>query len=301
MTDQTTIELASARYKCEAELWHIFPMMAAEAFTCFYIFFQQNLLSLFIFTILVHSALSITKFFNCSVFKPIYKLWPQTLFGKMSLCFVLAIVLAIQSKWLSAAYIFFYPPVIGLLVSVPGWLIIDGLFFKFGGVRPREWYIAYAMQADAQIAVLEMEKKFGPNSIECADSIACAAAVSSYLGNNDEAASQYRRAAAIRRSILGQDSPAVMDAEQELLNASLANFSAGIECFTYGNFRDALHLLRPYAEAGNTEAQCILGEIYRSDRLPPVDLKESVKWYQKAANQGDLQSPVQFGTLLQIR
>ena len=53
-----------------------------------------------------------------------------------------------------------------------------------------------------------------------------------------------------------------------------------------------IRLLRPFAEQGDSDAQFMLGKIYAygdalGERGVPQDSEEGIKWFLKAANQGD--------------
>ena len=47
-----------------------------------------------------------------------------------------------------------------------------------------------------------------------------------------------------------------------------------------------LYLLTPFAEQGNSEAQCILGNIYHLGLGVEVDIDKAIKWYIESAKQG---------------
>lgn len=53
-----------------------------------------------------------------------------------------------------------------------------------------------------------------------------------------------------------------------------------------GDYEKAAKLYSPLAKDGNTEAQYILGLMYRAGRGVPRDFKEARKWYLLAAEQG---------------
>ncbi len=54
-----------------------------------------------------------------------------------------------------------------------------------------------------------------------------------------------------------------------------------------GDYATAIRKFRPLAEQGNAEAQFNLGGMYRQGRGVPQDDAEAMKWYRKAAEQGD--------------
>ena len=52
------------------------------------------------------------------------------------------------------------------------------------------------------------------------------------------------------------------------------------------DFAAAIAVWRPLAEAGNAEAQTLLGAMYWSGEGVPRDHKEAAKWYLRAAERG---------------
>ena len=66
-----------------------------------------------------------------------------------------------------------------------------------------------------------------------------------------------------------------------------ADFQAGADAYARGDYATALHELKPLAEQGNSDAQAFLGLMYRDGRGIPQNYAEAVKWYRKAAEQGE--------------
>jgi len=64
-----------------------------------------------------------------------------------------------------------------------------------------------------------------------------------------------------------------------------ADFARGMAAYDLGNYRGALVILRPIAEAGDPDAQTYLGVMYREGRGLPRDHVEAVAWFYKAARQ----------------
>ena len=58
------------------------------------------------------------------------------------------------------------------------------------------------------------------------------------------------------------------------------NLELGIKEFKLGNYRNALNILKPFAESGDPEAQCILGNIYQLGLGVTPDGAIAVRWYQ---------------------
>jgi TPR repeat protein len=60
----------------------------------------------------------------------------------------------------------------------------------------------------------------------------------------------------------------------------------GIDAFKEGNFSAALILLEPFALQGNTQAQCILGNIYQLNLGGLGNPSKALFWYLSASQQG---------------
>lgn len=59
----------------------------------------------------------------------------------------------------------------------------------------------------------------------------------------------------------------------------------GLTAIAQGRFDDALAVLRPLAEAGDAEAQFLLGYLFFTDS--PVEHEEAAAWAARAAEQGE--------------
>ncbi|MGB6300323.1 MAG: tetratricopeptide repeat protein [Rivularia sp. (in: cyanobacteria)] len=66
----------------------------------------------------------------------------------------------------------------------------------------------------------------------------------------------------------------------------MSNLSAGLTAFEAKDYVKAFELLKPLAEQGNAEAQCIIGSIYDLGLGLESNALEAVKWYKKSASQG---------------
>lgn len=62
-----------------------------------------------------------------------------------------------------------------------------------------------------------------------------------------------------------------------------------------GDYAGEVGMLRPRAEAGDSEAQRELGNHFRAGLGVPQDLGESVRWYRLAAEQGNAQAQSALG------
>ncbi|MBE9189992.1 sel1 repeat family protein [Gloeocapsopsis crepidinum LEGE 06123] len=60
----------------------------------------------------------------------------------------------------------------------------------------------------------------------------------------------------------------------------------GITAFKSEDYTKAFELLKPIADRGNAEAQCIIANMYHLGLGLDCDISEAVKWYKKSANQG---------------
>ncbi len=60
----------------------------------------------------------------------------------------------------------------------------------------------------------------------------------------------------------------------------------GLDSFWSGNYTTALKLLKPLAQQGNAEAQCVIATMYHLGLGVDRNGPEAVKWYTKSAQQG---------------
>ena len=65
------------------------------------------------------------------------------------------------------------------------------------------------------------------------------------------------------------------------------DFEKGYQAYERGDYATAVKWYRKAAEQGNVNAQGILGIMYAAGQGVPQDYAEAVKWYRKAAEQGD--------------
>ncbi|NWF73766.1 MAG: sel1 repeat family protein [Nitrospirae bacterium] len=76
-----------------------------------------------------------------------------------------------------------------------------------------------------------------------------------------------------------------------------ADFQAGMDATTRGDYATALREWRPLAEQGHALAQYNLGVLYRKGRGVPQDNVQARQWYAKAAAQGQAKAQFNLGTL----
>ena len=65
------------------------------------------------------------------------------------------------------------------------------------------------------------------------------------------------------------------------------NYQDGKRAYLQGDYTTALEKFEPLAESGHTESQHYLGVIYEEGRGVAKDAKAAIKWYLKAAQQGN--------------
>lgn len=66
-----------------------------------------------------------------------------------------------------------------------------------------------------------------------------------------------------------------------------ADFQAGVEAYNRGDYVAALNELMPLAEAGDAEAQVLVGLMYKIGGGVPQDFAEAAKWLRRSAEQGE--------------
>jgi len=76
-----------------------------------------------------------------------------------------------------------------------------------------------------------------------------------------------------------------------------ADFQAGMDANTRGDYATVLREWRPLAEQGDALAQYNLGVLYRKGRGVPQDDVQARRWYAKAAAQGQAKAQYNLGTL----
>jgi len=77
-----------------------------------------------------------------------------------------------------------------------------------------------------------------------------------------------------------------------------ADVKAGVDAYERGEYRQAVEIWRPFAIAGDPDAQYNLGQAYKLGRGVPVDPKMAEDWYRKAADQGHLKARDAYGLQL---
>lgn len=72
---------------------------------------------------------------------------------------------------------------------------------------------------------------------------------------------------------------------------------AGIDAWQQSDYRNAVAIWRPLAEAGDADAQFNLGQAYRLGRGVPLDLAAARIWFERAARSGHLDAETTLGLL----
>ena len=70
-----------------------------------------------------------------------------------------------------------------------------------------------------------------------------------------------------------------------------AEFQVGMDAYNRGDFKTALREWQPMAEQGDARAQFYFGLLYENGDGVPLDYAKARQWYEKAAAQGDGDSP----------
>jgi TPR repeat protein len=76
-----------------------------------------------------------------------------------------------------------------------------------------------------------------------------------------------------------------------------AGWEEAVAAYNKGDYATAAREFRPFAEAGQANAQYILGWIYQSGEGVQRDDAEAAKWYQRAAEKGNADAQYALGSL----
>ncbi len=80
--------------------------------------------------------------------------------------------------------------------------------------------------------------------------------------------------------------------------ASAQSVEAGIEAWQLAEYKTAVEIWRPLAEAGNPDAQFNLGQAYRLGRGVPINLAVAQTWLGRSAAKGHIEGQTTLGLLL---
>jgi TPR repeat protein len=81
------------------------------------------------------------------------------------------------------------------------------------------------------------------------------------------------------------------------LNAN-ADFKAGVVAYKSANYAAALTEFTAAAEAGNAQAQYLVGSMYDNGQGTTANDTEAIKWYARAAHQGFVTAQYNLGMML---
>jgi TPR repeat protein len=79
--------------------------------------------------------------------------------------------------------------------------------------------------------------------------------------------------------------------------SAMAGFAEGATAYNSKNYAVALREVRPLAQAGNPDAQHLLGLMYYMGRGVPQDYKTALQWHLKAAQQGKADAQYVVGAM----
>ncbi|MRX07638.1 sel1 repeat family protein [Pseudoduganella sp. FT25W] len=79
--------------------------------------------------------------------------------------------------------------------------------------------------------------------------------------------------------------------------AAMAGFAEGATAYNNKNYAVALKEIRPLAQAGNADAEHLLGLMYYMGRGVPQDYKIALEWHRKAALKGKADAQYVVGAM----
>lgn len=82
-----------------------------------------------------------------------------------------------------------------------------------------------------------------------------------------------------------------------LQQAATAGFAEGATAYNSKNYAVALKEIRPLAQAGNADAEHLLGLMYYMGRGVPQDYKQALEWHRKAAQKGKADAQYVVGAM----
>ena len=78
---------------------------------------------------------------------------------------------------------------------------------------------------------------------------------------------------------------------------SRADFTAGLKAYDAGDFKTAMKEWLPLAQAGDAEAQFRVGRLYDVGEGVPRNAEKAISWYQKSAEQKNLNAAFNLGSI----
>jgi TPR repeat protein len=82
-----------------------------------------------------------------------------------------------------------------------------------------------------------------------------------------------------------------------LVASAWADYKAGMDAYSHGDYATALREWRPLAEQGNAAVQYNRGLLYHNGMGVPQDYVHARQWYEKAAVQGHANAQLLLGAL----
>jgi TPR repeat protein len=79
--------------------------------------------------------------------------------------------------------------------------------------------------------------------------------------------------------------------------AAMAGFTEGATAYNNKNYAVALKEIRPLAQAGNADAEHLMGLMYYMGRGVPQDYKTALEWHRKAALKGKADAQYVVGAM----
>jgi TPR repeat protein len=79
--------------------------------------------------------------------------------------------------------------------------------------------------------------------------------------------------------------------------AAMAGFTEGATAYNSKNYAVALKEIRPLAQAGNADAEHLMGLMYYMGRGVPQDYKTALEWHRKAALKGKADAQYVVGAM----
>jgi len=67
----------------------------------------------------------------------------------------------------------------------------------------------------------------------------------------------------------------------------MSNLKTAVDAFDRQNYTEAFNLLKPLAEGGSSEAQCLMGNMYQLGLGVEKNVSSAINWYVKASVGGN--------------
>ena len=84
------------------------------------------------------------------------------------------------------------------------------------------------------------------------------------------------------------------------MSSKSQDFSEGLAAFHASNYAKAFAILRPFADQGEPEAQCIIGSLYQFGWGVQKDIQEAIRWYIRSSEQGYGVASNNLGTIFMV-